>query len=232
MKLKEELQTYGIDVSDDEADKLMKHLELVLDATNRVQLTTIKDLEIGIRLHICDSLTCLEEVEAAPEGPVVDMGTGGGYPGIPLSIVTGRDVTLLDSVKKKCAVLDGFIHELNLTNVSTAPVRAEELAIEKPQGYAVATARALSSLPSLVELASPLLTKGGILIAQKGNITDEELSRGDKAAKLVGMSRVSLRRFILSGSDEKRAIVVYKKVSDSKRKLPRRSGMAQRQPLA
>ena len=134
MKLKEELQTYGIDVSDDEADKLMKHLELVLDATNRVQLTTIKDLEIGIRLHICDSLTCLEEVEAAPKGPVVDMGTGGGYPGIPLSIVTGRDVTLLDSVKKKCAVLDGFIHELNLTNVSTAPVRAEELAIEKPQG--------------------------------------------------------------------------------------------------
>lgn len=232
MNLKEELQSNNICVSDAELSMLMKHLELVIDANTRVQLTTIKDLNNGIRLHIVDSLTCLQEVNNAPEGALLDMGTGGGFPGIPLAIASNRPVTLLDSVKKKCAVLETFINELNLGNVCTAPFRAEELALEEPKSFAVITARALSSLPSLVELASPLLKEGGILVAQKGNITNDELLRGDKAAKMVGMVRTSLRRFTLSGADEHRSIIVYKKSGASKRKLPRRPGMAQRQPLA
>lgn len=232
MNLKEELKSYGISASDPEQAKLMRHLELVIDANSRVQLTTINDLHKGIRLHIADSLTCLPEVNGAPEGALLDMGTGGGFPGIPLAIITNRSVTLLDSVKKKCVVLDTFIEDLKLNTVHTAPLRAEELALEEPNVYAVVTARALSSLPALVELASPLLIDGGMLVAQKGNITNEELSRGDEAAKMVGMSRISLRRFTLNGTDENRAIIVYKKTGASKRKLPRRPGMAQRQPLA
>ena len=233
MELKSYLKENGINASQEACDALERHLAFVIEANERVQLTTIKDLEEGKRLHILDSLTCLSEVNKSLEGPLLDMGTGGGFPGIPLAIVTGRKVSLLDSIKKKLAQLEELLSsDEAYSNISLKPVRAEELAGIEAEKYAVITARALSSLPSVIELASPLLTLGGSLIALKGNLSDEELSRGDIAAALVGLKRVSLRRFELPDTHDKRTIVVYKKVKKSKRKLPRRVGLAQKQPLA
>lgn len=232
MELREVLTNNGINLTTQQIQLLLAHLTLVQEANEKVQLTTIRSHEEGIRLHILDSLLCLPEIKKAPIGKLLDMGTGGGYPGIPLAVSTGRDVTLLDSVKKKCHVLDGILEEIALNGVRTAPVRAEELALELPAEYSVITARALSSLPSLVELSSPLLKNKGVLVALKGNITEEELLRGDKVAAVVGMKRLSVRCYELPEGNEKRSVVVYKKTGMSKRKLPRRPGMAQRQPLA
>lgn len=233
MELKLYLNQYGIAASQEQCDALMEHLEFVIEANDRVQLTSIRDIEDGKRLHVLDSLTCLPEINNALAGPLLDIGTGGGFPGIPLAIMTGRDVALLDSVKKKLAILEILKAQSETFNkISFKPVRAEELAIVEPESYSVITARALSVLPAIIELASPLLTKGGSFIALKGNLLDEELVRGDKAASLVGMKRVSTRKFELADSHDKRTIVVYNKIGKSKRKLPRRVGLAQKQPLA
>lgn len=226
------LNDLPLNLSVSQINALEKHLDFVLKANARVQLTSIRDHNAGIRLHIIDSLTCLKEVLMCEEGPLLDIGSGGGFPGIPLAIATGYDVTLLDSVKKKMSILEELIKSDNsYSNVSVCSQRAEELAAEKPNYYNVITARALSSLPALIELATPLLKQGGCLVALKGDITSEELQRGDACADLTGLKRISLRRLTLPGGSEQRCILLYKKVKKSQIKLPRRIGLAQHKPL-
>ena len=128
------------------------HLELVLKENERSNLTRIVDWQQGQLLHIEDSLVGLQEFEDAPSGRAADLGSGGGFPGIPLAIVSGRQIMLVDSVAKKTTALDRMIEELGLEGqVSTYTGRSEELALEMPESFAVITARALSSLPSLLE---------------------------------------------------------------------------------
>lgn len=223
----------GLVLSDEQTSLLNAHLDYVLAANERVQLTSIRSREEGERLHLLDSLMAVPEVNEAPAGRLLDMGTGGGFPGIPLCVVTGRETVLLDSVKKKMRIMDEFIatHPVNGL-LSTRDIRAEELAVVEPAGYSVITARALSSLPSLVELASPLLKQGGRLVALKGPVEEEELKRGDSVASYVGMQRVSVRRYDLPPCGEQRSVVVYIKNGKARTKLPRRPGMAQRKPFA
>lgn len=141
---------------------LDKHLELVIEENKVTNLTRIVDWESAQVLHVEDSLAGLPEVEGALEGPYLDMGSGAGFPGIPLAIMTGRETLLADSVGKKTRALDSFAAELGIDDiVSTYHGRIEDLALQQPNHFSLVTARALSSLASLLELASPLLTKGG-----------------------------------------------------------------------
>ena len=222
-----------LSITEDQIALLDRHLAYVLLANEKVRLTAIKSQDDGERLHVADSLYGLPEVLAAPSGRLLDMGTGGGYPGIPLGLLSGRKTVLLDAATKKCKMLDEYLEsEPALRDYSTSDLRAEELALHEAKQYAVVTARALSALPSLVELASPLLRQGGRLIAFKGVLSEDELASGDSVAAYTGMRRVSIRRYALPGGDEQRAIVVYEKFAESKTKLPRRPGMAQRKPFA
>ena len=144
---------------------LDKHLELVIEENKVMNLTRIVDWESAQILHVEDSLAGLPEVQEAMEGPYLDMGSGAGFPGIPLASMTGRETLLADSVGKKTRALDSFAVELGLDDiVSTYHGRIEDLALQQPNHFALITARALSSLASLLELASPLLAKGGSLV--------------------------------------------------------------------
>lgn len=232
--LQDYLRKNGIELTPGQYSALDSHLHFVIERNKLVRLTAIADYETGVRLHVYDSLAILPQINSCPDGPLLDMGTGGGFPGLPLGIVTGRDVTLLDSVKKKCLALDEFIQSSNpsLPNIRTASVRAEELALVNPEYYSCITARALSALPSLVELASPLLVLGGRLVAMKGNPIKEELAAGDSVALYVGMKRVATHSYQLPDGGDKRTLVIYEKVGRSKTKLPRRPGMAQKNPFA
>jgi 16S rRNA (guanine527-N7)-methyltransferase len=195
-----------------------------------MNLTSI-DAADAVALHVLDSLTALRALQAAPMGPFADLGSGPGYPGIPLSIVSGRAVALVESVKKKASFLERVIGDLRL-EATVHPIRAEELALEMPGRFSAVTARALSSLPALVELATPLLAPGGVLICMKARLDDEELRRGDLAGALCGLQRESIDRVSVPGIDVERTIVTYRRSSLSRVRLPRRPGMAQRQPLA
>lgn len=209
---------------------LEKHLQLVLEANSSTNITRITDWNQGQLLHIEDSLVGLSEVEAAPDGLLADMGSGAGFPGIPLAITTGRNTTLIESVGKKAALLQDFVSQLGLEEtVRVYSGRTEELAKEGAV-FSVVTARALSSLPSLMELASPLLKQGGQLVAYKSSDIEEELDAALLLQEKLAMHFISIREQLLSDGETKRSIVVFQKNGEPTVKLPRNNGKAQKNP--
>ena len=153
------------------------YLEKILEANEKTNLTRISSLDEARKLHIEDSLAALEELNKAPEGLYGDHGSGGGFPGVPLAHESGRKTVLVDSVQKKMAIVGSVLSELGIAEqVSTYGGRIEDLAHERPCAFTALTARALSKLSVLMELASPLLANGGLLICYKANVQEEEWS--------------------------------------------------------
>lgn len=208
---------------------LQRHLELVLEANKKTNITRISSWDEGMVLHVQDSLLGLEELSEAPDGWYADIGTGAGYPGIPLAIETGRKTLLVDSVGKKTAIPDSFIGELGLDQVSTYTGRIEDLAREHPYEFTAITARALAQLSVLMELAAPLLQLGGRLICYKANLKPSELDHALSLQDTVGLKLVSDRSFVLD--DYQRRIVTFEKVKRESIQLPRKTGLAQKRPL-
>ncbi len=225
------LRTYGIELSFGKASLLDAHLKFVLEKNQHINLTSITDHESALVLHVLDSLLVLPEVETAPAGALLDMGSGAGYPGLPLAVATQRKTTLLDARKKKILVLQEFLARYpELSFCTAASGRAEEFAREHREGYALVTARALASLASLVELASPLLPIGGQLIALKGQLSGVERASAEKLQNATGMVLKNHRAYSLP-SGEHREVVVYEKMKPAQIELPRQAGRAQRSPL-
>ena len=221
-----------VEISAEEARNLIEYLDQLLEANQRINLTRITDRGAAIRLHLVDSLAAAPEVRAATPGPLCDIGTGGGFPGVPLALVSARPAVLLDSVGKKAAAVDALLRDcIWASDMHAVAARAEQHAREHASRYAVVTARAVAPLPSLVELAAPLLKQSGVLVALKGAPTRDELDAGDRAASKVGMRRVGLRELVLPEGNEHRVIVTYQRFGKPKIALPRREGLAQHSPL-
>jgi 16S rRNA (guanine527-N7)-methyltransferase len=220
-------------ISEEQAVLLNAHLAFVIEQNRNLNLTRIQDEEAGIVLHIEDSLHALSELNKAPNGPFVDLGSGAGFPGIPLAILSARNCTLVEATKKKAQFLQRFIQARVLEDQITIAAQRIEAFSQQKQGYfSVATVRALSSLPTLMELAAPLLQKDGVLLAYKGDLTQEEIERSHLVEETLGMTVRSIRSFVLSDNQSKRSIVLIQKKADAKRLLPRREGQAQHHPLA
>lgn len=215
------------------AQELMgQYLDLILEANKTTNLTRITSRDEALVLHIEDSLVGLEEVSEAPEGLYGDLGSGGGFPGVPLALATGRETVLVDSVKKKMAIVQQAVNQLGLgRQITTCSDRIEDLALDRPGSFSVLTARALSRLVALLELSSPLLVKGGRLVCYKAQLSDEEMREARAVEDLLGMRLVSQRETTLSDGETRRTIVVFEKVGKAKLKLPRRIGAAQKTPL-
>lgn len=220
-------------MAEDQTMSLMqRYLDSILEANKVTNLTRITDGEQARLLHIEDSLVGLPEVNEAPTGLCGDLGSGGGFPGVPLALATGRKTLLVDSVKKKMAIVQSALDDLSLSEqISTSSERIEDLPLEYKEKFAVLTARALSKLVSLIELASPLLKKGGRLVCYKAQLSSEELEEALAVQDLVGMKMISQREICLSDGETTRTIVVFEKIGKSRIKLPRRIGLAQKQPL-
>lgn len=220
-------------MAEDQTMSLMqRYLDSILEANKVTNLTRITDGEQARLLHIEDSLVGLPEVNKAPTGLYGDLGSGGGFPGVPLALATGRKTLLVDSVKKKMAIVQSALDDLSLSEqISTSSERIEDLPLEYKEKFAVLTARALSKLVSLIELASPLLKKGGRLVCYKAQLSSEELEEALAVQDLVGMKMISQREICLSDGETTRTIVVFEKIGKSRIKLPRRIGLAQKQPL-
>ena len=199
-------------------DLLKRHLELVIEANKTTNITRISTWEEGMLLHVEDSLVGLPEVMDAPAGRMADIGSGAGYPGIPLAIESGRQT-----------ILSSMVETLGLENVEVYTGRIEDLAREKPAAFTVVTARALAQLSILMELASPMLQEGGRLVCYKANVSDEELQHALSLQEQLGMKHVSDRTVTLG--DNCRRIICFEKTGRSKIKLPRKVGMAQKRPL-
>ena len=222
---------HGIDSTEQQEALLFDDLHAIMRINETMNLTRILSEEDGMVLHLEDSVLGLPYVQNAPDGLYGDLGTGGGFPGIPLCILTGRETVLVDSVKKKVRALEPVAEELGIgERLSTYGGRIEDLAIERAGEFSVLTARALSSLGALLELSSPLLRQGGRLVSYKAQPTDEELGVAFSIAKPLGFRLVADDHHELSDGSQRR-IFVFEKVGKPCIQLPRRVGMAQRNPL-
>jgi 16S rRNA (guanine527-N7)-methyltransferase len=220
----------GLLTTEEQRDAMLRHLDLVAEINRSMNLTRI-DSGSAVAMHLIDSLSCLPEIESAPDGPMVDIGAGAGFPGVPLAVVTGRRLVLVEATGKKARFLERVVADLRL-DATVLAERAEEAANANGSEFSIAVARAVSALPSLVELASPLLKAGGMLVCLKGCPDDAEIERGRAAAALCGMREVAVRVLSVPGLDAVRTVVSYRKGGHAKVQLPRRAGLAQRQPLA
>ena len=190
-------------ITTEQESLLRNHLSLVIEANKTTNITRIDTWGSGWLLHVEDSLVGADEVTLAPAG----------------------------AVGKKASLLSEFVDELDLEGrVKVYSGRAEQLATEHPEGFAVITARALSSLPSLMELASPLLMQGGSLVCYKSSEIDDELAAALPIQEKLAMYYIGKRDVVLSDGETKRSIVVFKKEGQPLVKLPRREGQAQRKP--
>lgn len=219
-------------LSIEQRELLDLHLRYVIEENKTTNLTRITDWETAKILHVEDSLVGVPFIKKAPQGDYLDMGTGAGFPGIPIAITTERKTLLADSVGKKVAALNRMITKLSLEGiVSTFQGRIEYLAKDQPENFSVITARALSSLSSLLELASPLLKMNGHLICYKSQDIDDELMHAKTVCKKFGMKFIEVQNFTLSDGVTHRSIVVFEKTSKPSISLPRRVGMAQKKPF-
>lgn len=223
---------YSLKVSSDELKACVDHLDLVLQANKTTNLTRILNVEDAAVLHILDSLVLLPYIEKAPEGALLDMGTGAGFPGIPLTIVTHRRATYIDSVGKKVDAVNSFVQTLGLKHAHAVHDRLEEYARSHKKQFSVVTARALAPLPVLVEYAAPYLKDGGLFIVTKGNPSNEELASGMSAAKICGFTLFQNDAIDLPGGLGHRKFIVLKKSHPASVSLPRANGMAKKNPLA
>ena len=231
LQLVDELGGFGIYCSEVQASRLVEHVCLVIEKNKKFNLTRIVDPLDAITLHVVDSLIVTRVVELGVDRCFLDLGTGAGFPGIPLAIVTGARGVLLDSVGKKVDAVAEFCEQLGLDGLSAAHARVEDFARDHRGEFDVVCARAVAQTNVLVEYGAPLLSRGGKLVVMKGSPSDEELAAAVRAADLCGMSLVSRETFELPRELGHREILVYEKVRKSKVALPRQAGMAKRQPL-
>lgn len=224
------VEDLGIGVTDVQAAELALHARMVLQANREFNLTRISSPADVLTLHVLDSALALEDIRRAPEGPVADLGSGAGYPGVVIAVLSTKHVLLVESVKKKARFLADVASEMG-ADIEVYADRAEQLACERGASFACVVARALAPLPSLVELAAPLLFIGGRLIAMKAQPDDSELEAGRATASLCGMRETAVRSLILRGTHT-RTLVVYERLGRPGLALPRRTGLAQRCPLA
>ena len=200
-----------------------RFVALLLDAPTRVTATAPDE---AYERHVVDALTALPELTAAPPGPLVDVGSGGGVPGVVLAIaLPDRAVTLVEATGRKAAVLAGMVTELGLERVTVVNARAEDHAAKVRDAFAVATARALAPPPVAAELCLPYVRPGGIAVLYAGAVDRDAL---EHAAAAVGGALESVRA--VAGSD-RRTIVVIRKIAPTPPGFPRRVGLAAKRPL-
>lgn len=225
-------QEYSLSVDRGQLELCLRHLDEVLETNKTTNLTRILNVDDALVLHVLDSLVLLPYVNEAPEGALLDMGTGAGFPGIPLTICSQRHATYIDSVGKKINAVNSFIRDLNLKHAHGVHERLEEYARSHKKSFAVVTARALAPLPTLIEYAAPFLKDNGLFVITKGNPSHEELLAGNTAAKICGFVCHKEARLDLPNGLGHREFIVLRKARPSSVSLPRANGMAKKNPLA
>lgn len=229
--IKELEEKYG----EERTSMLVEYMDMILEKNRYINLTAVRDRDEALQKHIADSLSCdfMEEYEAAEN--VIDIGTGAGFPGVPLAIVSpDKKFTLVDSLNKRLRIIDELTGELGIKNVTTVHGRAEDVGKSKEhrEQYDICVSRAVASLDVLCEWCLPLVKKGGYFVAYKGENVSRETEDAANAIKLLGGKIAEIRKVQTEEeSISGHVLVMIKKVKNTPSKYPRQAGQARKNPL-
>ena len=232
-RLQESFQTQKIDVSEKQCKKFFEYMKLLIEWNEKINLTAIVEPGQVITKHFLDSLTILNCI-GTKQQKIIDVGTGAGFPGIPIKIMDDlSEITLLDSLNKRIIFLQEVINKNNLKNIRAIHGRAEDFGQDKlyREKYDVCVARAVAPMNILVEYLLPFARVNGICICMKGANIEEELEEAKKAINLLGGKIEKVESFGLSGSEDRRNIIIIRKISKTPKQYPRKAGTAKKYPI-
>jgi len=230
--MKENLKELNIELSDLQLEKFYKYMNILVEWNKFMNLTGITEPEEVITKHFIDSLTVLDKVNK--NASIIDVGTGAGFPGIPIKIAFPETkVVLLDSLNKRIKFLNEVIEKLELNNIETIHGRAEEYGRNKNhrEKYDIAIARAVAPLNILLEYLIPFAKVNGKCLCMKGSSSEEEIINSKNAIKILGGEIVKTEDFYIPNTDIKRRIVQVNKVKETNNKYPRKAGTPSKEPL-
>ena len=223
-----EFQKCNIELSQDKADKLLKLYEFLVEYNKNVNLTAITDFEEVVVKHFIDSVLPFSMIDIKESSSFIDVGTGAGFPSIPLMIVRpDLKGTLLEALNKRCVFLEKAC-ELTEVDAKVIHGRAEDYAKEKREAFDFATARAVAAMPVLCEYCIPYVKTGGRFIALKSVNEDETLC--EKAVKVLGGKIAEIKDYTITNGDNRRLFIIDK-VSQTPTKYPRNPSMIKKKPL-
>jgi len=224
---------FDISLTEEQVDKFLRYKNILKEWNEKINLTAIEeDREIIIK-HFIDSLSILPFIKDECTR-LIDVGTGAGFPGIPVKIARESiEVTLLDSLDKRVRFLNEVIKENALSKIETLHGRAEEKGVlpEFREKFDISTARAVASLPVLIEYCLPFVKVGGYFIAMKGSNIADEIDSSKKALDIMGGKIEEVKEFNLPFTDSKRNIIIIKKFRQTPTKYPRKAGKPSKEPL-
>ena len=231
---KDSLLKLGLTLTEFQLRQFMQYYELLIEWNSFMNLTAITEFQEVCTKHFIDSLSLCKAMDCTKEISIIDVGTGAGFPGIPLKIAyPNLEITLLDSLGKRVKFLKEVIGQLGLEKIDAIYGRAEDFA--KPDllrgQFDICVSRAVANLSSLSEYCIPYVKIGGFFISYKSEKIVEEMASAEKAVHFLGGEFSEQVEFVLPNSDIYRNLVVIKKVKDTPKKYPRKSGLPTKEPL-
>lgn len=231
-KFRQGLKKLNIDLTEEQTEQFLDYYEFLIETNKVMNLTAITGFDEVIEKHFLDSLSLCRVFELNRQIRVIDMGTGAGFPGIPLKIAFPQiDLLLVDSLNKRIKFLREVAERLALENVEALHARAEEIAKDKQyrEQFDLCVSRAVANLSTLSEYCIPFVKEGGMFISYKSGDIKEEVSAAEKAVAVLGGNINQVYRFELG--EQKRSFVMIEKQKKTPKAYPRKAGIPTRDPL-
>lgn len=233
-QLKEDALQFGVELNEKQLSQFLRYYEMLIDWNEKINLTAITEFEEVLKKHFLDSISIGRLLIQDESVSILDIGTGAGFPGIPIKIAfPDTKVILLDSLNKRVIFLNEVIKELSLDNIMALHGRAEDFAKKEDmrEQFDFCVSRAVANLSSLSEFCLPYVKVGGTFISYKSEKAKEELEASENAISILGGGNVKTDEFLLPGTDFKRTFVIIEKTKVTPKKYPRKAGTPVKQPL-
>lgn len=233
--LEEGCKELGITLDENQKKQLTDFYEYLVEKNKVMNLTGITEFQEVLIKHFLDSLACVKAVDMSRIKRIMDIGTGAGFPGVPLKIAFPHlEACLLDSLKKRVNFLEETFQMLKLENITAIHGRAEEYAKNKQyrETYDLCVSRAVSNLATLSEYCLPYVKTGGYFISYKSGTVQEEVEQAQKAVKILGGKIQDVVYFQLPDSEIQRSLVVIEKIKATPGRYPRKAGTPLKEPLS
>lgn len=233
-QLKKKSEMLDISLSEKQLQQFLSYYEMLIEKNKVMNLTAITEKEEVIDKHFIDSISFNKAMDVTRPLKILDLGTGAGFPGIPLKIAyPNLEITLLDSLNKRIKFLDEVIEALGLEGISTIHGRAEDYAKQASyrEQFDICVSRAVANLATLSEYCLPYVKEGGCFISYKSGSVEEELEQSKKAIFELGGKVKEVIAFTLPETDIERTFVVIEKVRKTPKKYPRKAGLPSKEPI-